>query len=141
MAKAGSREAFKAVDFDYVLKLAVFSQRAKVPDFHVVSAAGASAGSRVFYNRVKGNMESELQKLQKIKSIYIYRPSMLLGNRSEFRLGETIGKIVMKALKPIIPKSYQAIYDVQVAMSMKHYAKQGEKGVHIITNKMMIELT
>ncbi len=141
MRKARSKVAFKLVDFDYVLKLAVFTQRAKTPQFHVVSAAGANSKAMVFYSRVKGNMESELHKLTKIRSIYIYRPSMLLGDREEFRFGETVGKIAMRALSFLTPKSSKAIYDVQVAMSMLHYAKQPEKGVHIISNEQMHELT
>ncbi len=141
MKKAGSKDAFKTVDFDYVLKLAVFSQRKNIPQFHVVSAAGADTGSRVFYNRVKGNMENELEKLKKIKSIYVYRPSMLLGDRDEFRLGETLGKIAMKAFSFLTPKSYKAIYDVQVAMSMLHHAKDAKKGYHVVDNAAMHDLT
>ena len=57
MRKARGKAAFKLVDFDYVLKLAVFSQRVKIPQFHVVSAAGANPKAMVYYSRVKGNME------------------------------------------------------------------------------------
>ncbi|MEQ9186242.1 MAG: SDR family oxidoreductase [Cryomorphaceae bacterium] len=141
MRKAGGKAAFKLVDFDYVLKLAVFSQRAKTPQLHIISAAGANPKAIIFYNRVKGNMESELQKLRKIKSIYIYRPSMLLGDRGEFRIGETIGKILMKMVSFMTPKSSKAIYDVQVAMSMLHFAKHSKKGIHTISNAEMHDLT
>lgn len=141
MAKARSKQAFKQVDFDYVLKLAVFSQRKGVAQFHVVSAKGADPGSRIFYNRVKGNMEAELHKLTKIRSIYIYQPSMLLGDREEFRLMETLGKIMMNTFKFLIPKSARAIYDIQVAMSMHHFAMQAKKGIHVIPNEKMISHT
>jgi uncharacterized protein YbjT (DUF2867 family) len=141
MKKAGSKDAFKTVDFDYVLKLAVFSQRKNIPQFHVVSAAGADKDSRIFYNRVKGNMEQELEKLKKFKSVYVYRPSMLLGDREEFRLGETLGKIAMKAVSFLTPKSYKAIYDVQVAMNMLHHSKQAKKGYHVVDNAAMHDLT
>ncbi|MEX2596564.1 MAG: NAD(P)H-binding protein, partial [Salibacteraceae bacterium] len=114
MAKAGNKNAFKKVDFDYVVSLAVFSQRKNIPQFHVVSATGSNVDSKVFYNRVKGNMEQEISKLDKFKSIYIYRPSLLLGNREEFRMAESIGKALMKTFSFLIPKSYKAIYDIQV---------------------------
>lgn len=140
MANAGSRDAFRKVDYEYVITLAVFCQRTHVPQFHVVSAAGASSKSRIFYNQVKGRMEHEVSKLKKIPSIYIYRPSMLLGNRQEFRLGEAIGKFFMKGLALVIPKKYKAIYDIQVAHSMMTHALKPTKGTHIIDNKMMLEM-
>lgn len=139
MRKAGGKAAFKLVDFDYVLKLAVFSQRAKTPQLHVISALGANPKAIVYYNRVKGNMQLELQKLSDIKSIYVYQPSMLLGEREEFRLGEQLGKIAMRFVKFMTPKRSQAIYDVQVASSMLRHAKQPKKGFHIISNLEMHE--
>jgi uncharacterized protein YbjT (DUF2867 family) len=141
MRKAGGKAAFKMVDFDYVLKLAVFSQRIKSTQFHVISAAGASSKSLFYYNRVKGNMEAELHKLDKLKSIYIYRPSMLLGDREEFRFGEIMGKIFMRLFHFLTPISAKAIYDVQVALSMLHFAEKGEKGIHEVSNAEMHELT
>ncbi len=141
MANAGSKDAFRKVDFEYVSKLAVFSQRKDIPQFHVVSAAGSNPNSKIFYNKVKGRMEAEIQKLDGLKSIYIYRPSMLLGDREEFRFGELMGKILMKGLSFIIPKSSKAIYDTQVAHAMLHHAEHPKKGSHIITNAAMHDLS
>lgn len=141
IANAGSRDAFRKVDYEYVVKLAVYTQRAKVQQLHVISAAGASSKSRIFYNQVKGRMENEVTKLNKLRSIYIYRPSLLLGNRDEFRLGETIGKIFMKAFSLFIPKSRKAIHDVQVAHSMVVNAMKPSKGTHIVDNKAMHQLS
>lgn len=139
MAKAGSKDAFRKVDYEYVIKLAVYSQRKGIPQFHVVSAAGANANSRIFYNKVKGRMEAELQKLVKLRTICIYRPSMLLGNREEFRFGESFAKILMKALGFLIPKPYKAIYDQEVAMAMIAHAKAAKKGIQVVTNKAMMQ--
>jgi len=139
MAQAGGKDAFRRVDYEYVVKLAVFSQRKKVPQFHVVSAAGASPTSKIFYNKVKGRMEMEVQKLAKIRSIYIYRPSMLLGDRTEFRLAESVGKFFMNVFSFMIPKSSKAIFDTQVAESMIKNALQSKKGSHVITNAEMVE--
>ncbi|MDB4104951.1 NAD-dependent epimerase/dehydratase family protein [Salibacteraceae bacterium] len=141
MANAGSKDAFRKVDFEYVSKLAVFSQRKDIPQFHVVSAAGSNPNSKIFYNKVKGRMEAEIQKLDQLKSIYIYRPSMLLGDRKEFRFGEFAGKVLMKGLSFIIPKSSKAIYDSQVAHAMLHHAEQPKKGSHIVTNAEMLDLS
>lgn len=138
MKKAGNKAAFKLVDFDYVLKLAVFSQRKNIPQFHVISAAGADPNSKIFYNRVKGNMELELVKLKKIRSVYVYQPSMLLGDRKEFRLMETLGKIAMRWFAFLLPSTIKAIHAEQVAMAMISNAHRGDKGFHIVSNKTML---
>ncbi|MDP4663818.1 MAG: NAD(P)H-binding protein [Salibacteraceae bacterium] len=140
LRKAGGKEAFKRVDFDYVLKLAVYTQRQNIAQFHVISAKGSNQKATVFYNRVKGHMESELVKLDKIKSIYIYRPSLLLGDRGEFRFGEVVGTFFMKALSFIIPDSTKAIKDHQVAKNMLSNAMNPKKGVHYVENAEMINL-
>lgn len=136
-ANAGSKDAFKTVDYDYVVKLAVFTQRAGIPQFHVISAMGADMKSRLFYNQVKGRMENELHKLTKIRSIYIYRPSLLLGQRSEFRTGERIGQVVMQAFSFLIPQKRKAIHAAQVAYAMLYFAFEGKKGIHVVDNAAM----
>lgn len=141
LKRAGSKGAFKRVDFDYVVKLAVFTQRLKIAQFHVVSAAGANPKGTIYYSRVKGNMQLELQKLDKLKSIFVYQPSMLLGDRDEFRLMESVGKFFMKAFGFLIPKSSKAIYDWQVAQSMIHFAFKPQKGYNEIGNAAMLDLT
>ena len=139
MSQAGGKDAFRRVDYEYVVTLAVFAQRKKVAQFHVVSAAGASPTSKIFYNKVKGRMEMEVKKLAKIRSIYIYRPSMLLGDRTEFRLAESLGKVLMNVFSFIIPKSSTAIFDTQVASSMISNALNPKKGVNVVSNAEMIE--
>lgn len=140
-ANAGSKEAFKKVDYDYVVKLAVFTQRAGIQQFHVVSASGANTNAIFFYNRVKGNMEDELHKLTRIRSIYIYRPSLLLGSRGEYRFGESIGKFFMKAFDVLIPKKARAIHAAQVAYCMVHHALRPQQGLHVVGNQQMHQLT
>jgi uncharacterized protein YbjT (DUF2867 family) len=84
MRRAGSREAFRRVDHDHVLALGRWAAKARARRFVVVSAAGADASSRVFYNRVKGEMERGLAALG-LASLVVVRPSLLAGERSEFR--------------------------------------------------------
>lgn len=89
--KAGSREAFRRVDFEAPLMLAKFAKESGAGQFLSVSSLGADARSRVFYSRVKGELEEAVKALQ-IPSTVFFRPSLLLGDRKEFRLGERIGE-------------------------------------------------
>ena len=85
--KAGSQEAFRAVDHDLVLDLAQRAKRGGVERVVVVTAIGSDANSRIFYSRVKGETERDLRALQ-LKHLEIYQPSLLLGDRSDFRIAE-----------------------------------------------------
>lgn len=91
MKQAGSREAFRHVDHDLVLAVARGALSAGARHFVLVSALGADPGSSFFYNRVKGEAERDLLALG-YRSVTILRPSLLLGARGEFRLGEAIAK-------------------------------------------------
>jgi len=99
--KAGSQAAFRAVDFDMVLHFAKAAKKAGAMRFLVVSALGANAKSSVFYNRVKGEMEQALRDLD-FKSLTIFRPSLLVGERAEARMGERVGIAVFSALAPLM---------------------------------------
>lgn len=94
---AGSQEAFRRVDYHYVLKAAQLAKQAGTNYFGFVSAIGANARSRVFYNRVKGELEVDVARLG-LRRWNAVRPSLLLGDRKEFRFGERLGEAVMKAL-------------------------------------------
>ena len=141
MAQAGGKDAFRQVDYAYVVKLAVYAQRRGISQLHIVSATGANPDSKIFYNKVKGRMELEVRKLQKLRSIYFYRPSMLLGERDQFRFGESLGKVFMRAFSFLIPKSHKAIYDFEVAEAMHFFSKSPKKGQHIISNAEMINMS
>jgi len=95
--KAGSRENFYTVDHDYVLNFARLCKKRGVKTFIVVSAMGADVKSKVFYNQVKGRTEEDLKSLD-FESLVILRPSLLLGERSEFRLGEWIAQKTIGSL-------------------------------------------
>lgn len=97
LKKAGSQEAFRRVDLDYVVNAATFAKRHSARHFLMVSAVGADARSRVFYSRVKGEAESAVAKLG-IECVLIFRPSFILGPREESRLGERLGMVVAAAL-------------------------------------------
>ncbi|WP_413557969.1 NAD(P)H-binding protein [Bdellovibrio sp. HCB209] len=117
---AGSQEAFRKVDYDYVMEFAKIAEKAQAQKFMVISAMGANAESSVFYNRVKGEMERDLRKLS-IPQIEVFRPSLLVGERKEHRTGEAFAiKLapIMNALMIGPLKKYKAIAAKDVAKAM-----------------------
>ena len=136
MKKAGSKKAFKRVDHDYPLELARMARLNGAEKYALVSAVGANTRSMFFYNRVKGQLEAEVQQLP-FETIYLMRPSMLLGPRREKRLGENIGKALMKPLRFLMPDSMKPIHASQVAAAMIDRMNQNEKGRYIISSGQM----
>jgi uncharacterized protein YbjT (DUF2867 family) len=118
---AGSQEAFRKVDFDYVVNSAKAAKRAGTTKMAVVSALGASSKSSVFYNRTKGEMEEALKNLG-FSKLLIVRPSFLSGNREVLgqtkRRGEAIALAVTSVFNPLIPKKYRSISAYAVASCM-----------------------
>jgi len=132
--KAGSQETFKKIDYSLVVTIAGLMRRQGAEQFLVISAMGADPNSKVFYNRVKGEMESSLQELG-YPCLRIIRPSLLLGNREEFRLGEKIGVLLTPVLKPLMLgslKKYRPVQAESVALFMVKVAhEEPVSGVHI----------
>jgi len=91
--KAGSPAAFKAVDHDLVMDLAKRAKAGGVERVVVVTAIGSDPNSNLFYAKVKGETERDLQSLG-LKHLEIYRPSLLLGERQEFRLAERLSVLL-----------------------------------------------
>lgn len=137
---AGSRQAFRAVDFDAVVALARAARKAGAKRLGVVSAMGADARSRVFYNQVKGEMEAALAA-EKFHTLVITRPSMLAGNRASLtqptRLGERIALALMTALRPVIPDNYRAIQAHDVARALVAAVREGPKGHRVMLSGEM----
>jgi uncharacterized protein YbjT (DUF2867 family) len=137
---AGSQAAFRAVDLDAVLALARAARAAGVRRLGVVSAMGADAKSKVFYNRVKGEMEQAVSALG-FDTVVIARPSLLDGERDALgqptRRGEQFALKVMRLLKPLIPSNYQAISDAQVANALVEAVLAGRPGVQILLSGQM----
>ena len=118
---AGSKEAFRAVDFDAVLAFAKAAKRAGARRLAVVSALGADPQSRVFYNQVKGQTEQALVGLD-FETLVIARPSLLLGNRAALqqptRFGEALAQSVVPAMAWLTPRRLRAIKAETVAHAM-----------------------
>ena len=107
--------------------------------FILVSSAGANAKSMNFYQRLKGETDEAVKETGP-KTVHIMRPSLLLGERKEFRLGENIGKAFMIFLSFLIPKKYKAIQGKDVAKVMVALAKKNEEGSFIHDNKEIRKL-
>ncbi|MEJ8836687.1 hypothetical protein [Ramlibacter sp. AN1133] len=118
---AGSEEAFRAVDFDASLATARAAQAAGARRAGVVSAMQADAGSRIFYSRVKGELEEAVTGLG-FEGVVIARPSLLVGDRQALgqreRAGEKIGLQVGRWLKPFIPANFRPITAAEVARAL-----------------------
>ncbi|HEX9691050.1 MAG TPA: NAD(P)H-binding protein [Gemmatimonadales bacterium] len=99
--QAGSREAFRAVDFAAPLAAARAARERGASGFVLVSSTGASSASRVFYLRVKGELEDALKEMD-FGSLTVLRPSLLLGRRSERRVGEAASGVVLAILGPLL---------------------------------------
>ena len=131
MNKAGSREQFKKIDYQYVIDFANLTVRLGASKFLVISSVGADPKSPAFYNKVKGMTEDALKGMG-FKHLVILRPSLLLGNRTEFRLAEKLSGYVMKALNFMIPVNFKAIQGERVAEYMIKMALTPTEAVSVI---------
>ena len=132
--KAGSREAFRFVDFVLPVRLAKWAESNKAESFSIVTSMGADSSSSIFYNRVKGEVEQQIQEYS-IPRINIFRPSLIMGKRKEFRLGEIVGKVVFLILNPLmigVAKKYRGIHAENIAKGMIYHLDKLQEGVHII---------
>ena len=131
MKKAGSREAFRRVDYHYPLEVARLARRRGVPTFVLNSAMGADSGSRFFYNQVKGALERDLQAVG-FDSLTLVRPGLIGGEREEFRLGEHTATLVLGALGPVLPRKWRINPAARIAALMIEAALGGRAGVQVV---------
>ena len=130
---AGSQAAFYQVDCTYPLNVATWAQGHGATQFVMVSALGASPESSVYYNRVKGEVEQKITALNFNTTIFA-RPSLLIGERTEYRLGERIALFLTPLFHILLVgslKKYRPIKAAQVAHAMLELAQQPRTGVHV----------
>jgi uncharacterized protein YbjT (DUF2867 family) len=134
---AGSQEAFRAVDFDLVVSVARAARSAGARRLAVVSALGADARSRVFYNRVKGEAEDMLATLG-YETLVIARPSLLLGDREALgqptRPGEVWATRFLGPTLPWIPAGVRPIEAKTVAAAMVAALDDATPGTHVLSS-------
>jgi len=130
---AGSQQAFRNVDYDYVLAFARAGQRAGAKQFLLVTALGADPASRIFYSRVKGEVERAVRELP-YRGVQIFRPSFLMGERAEARLAERLGIPVARVLAPLFVgplRRYRPVHAADVARAMVQIAKEELRGPNV----------
>lgn len=119
-AKTPDKEQYKAIDFGIPVAAASLCKKNEIPSFLVVSAMGADAQSSMFYNRVKGKMETAVLHFGLPKT-HILQPSLIGGQRTESRPGEHIGKQLMKVLGFLLVgslKKYRTIAPKDIAQAL-----------------------
>lgn len=140
--KAGSKEAQYKVDFTYNYITAQFAKQNGIKTLAHVSSLGANANSSNFYIRTKGELENKLQALDFDKTI-IARPSIILGDRKEFRLGEKIGIGVVKALTFLMIgplRKYRGVHAQKIAKCLIEEAcNESRKGYNIIESDLILK--
>ena len=129
--KAGSQAAFYTVDFTYPYALAQLALQQGANHFLMVTAHGANPKSKIFYNRVKGEVEQALQRLN-YPRLTIFRPSILLGDRQEFRLGEAFAKPITSLFAWALPESLKPVTDDAVALAMLEFANRSGSGFRVV---------
>ena len=137
MKQAGSPDAFRKVDFTYVVELARVAVRHRASQFLVVTAVGADPQSRIVYSRVKGEAEEALRRLQ-FESIQIFRPSLLVGARAQGRPAERVAGLLslLVAWAFVGPLSrYRPIKAEAVARAMVRVARDAPRGTHLYESK------
>ncbi|WP_165670561.1 oxidoreductase [Metapseudomonas otitidis] len=125
--QAGSQEAFRAIDLDLVMAVGRRALELGARHYLVISALGADRGSSVFYNRVKGEMEDALRD-QGWPQLTLARPSLLLGPRQEFRLGERLAAPLMR----LIPGKYRGIEACTLARALWRLALETGEGTRVV---------
>lgn len=140
--KAGSQDAFRKVDFEYPKQFAAFALDNKVKQFLIISSLNADAMSGNFYLKTKGEIQDFLKNCA-FESVAVLQPSLLLGNRTEFRLGEKVGAFFMKAFSFVFQgnlKKYKPIEGKTVAKALLKIAQKNVKGFKIYESDVMQEI-
>jgi uncharacterized protein YbjT (DUF2867 family) len=135
--KAKTKEAFRKVDYEYPVRLAQLAMQNGAQQFLIVTAMGANRDSGIFYNQVKGQVEEKLRGIG-LPALHIFRPSLLLGERAESRLGEQIGSVLAGVLTPLMVgglRKYRPIHVKTVAQAMVHTARSQAKGLHVYSSE------
>lgn len=139
--KTKDKVIYRKIDFGIPTDASKLARANKIKSFLVISALGANAKSKIFYNHTKGEMEKVVLN-QKIQNTYILRPSLIKGKRDEDRLGEKIGSIIMKVLSPFLLgkwKKYRAIEAETIANAL-HALAQAKPDYKIIESDKIQEI-
>ncbi|HGN1707619.1 TPA: NAD(P)H-binding protein [Providencia rettgeri] len=136
MKVAGSKAAFRQVDYDYPLACAELARKWHCPTFVLTSALGANANSPFFYSRVKGELEKRLMGLG-FDSLTLVRPNVISGHRNQERLGEVVVIRIISVLSRLLPASCQVSPASNIARALFDAAVSPIHGVNIVSSKQL----
>lgn len=139
---AGSRDAFREVDFGYPMALARATLSQGAQRFLLVSSLGADPDSRTFYLRVKGDLEAAIRQLP-FTAALVFRPSLLLGERKELRLGERVSAVAMLGLSPLMRGRFSRLRPIRaadVALAMARAAQRETSGYTVFESDQIADL-
>jgi uncharacterized protein YbjT (DUF2867 family) len=129
IGKAKTKENQYKIDYTYQFEVAKLAAQNGVKNYVLISSAGANANSKIFYSKMKGELDAAVQQLP-FEKITILRPSFLDGDRKESRLGEKIGMAIFKLIAWIPGiKKYRPIHVNQVAQAMRNAISKGKSGI------------
>jgi len=137
MKVAGSQAAFRRVDHDYPLAVARLTRANETPTYVLNSATGADAGSRFFYNRVKGELEKALMD-EGFASLTFVRPGLIGGEREASRPAERLMVGALSLAGPLLPARWRLNPAPQIARALLAAALNAQPGRHIVTADQLI---
>ena len=139
--KTPDQENYRKIDYQYPLDMGWIAYTNGAAQYHLVSSLGANPQSSIFYSRLKGEVERDLKTIP-FKTIHIYRPSLLDGEREESRLGERLMIYAMRALNPLLIgslKKYRSIRIDRVAAAMLNQSLVDKRGIFIHQSDQLLE--
>jgi len=140
--KTPDRSSYYRIDHDYPVQLAALAQKNGVEQVHIISSIAANAASGSFYIRMKGETERDIAAIP-FRSVHIYRPSFLSGNREEKRLLEQWGLKVFRMVRPLLTgrfKKYRSIDAAVVARAMVRNAAGNSQGINIYESDIIQDI-
>ncbi|QED38374.1 NAD-dependent epimerase/dehydratase family protein [Antarcticibacterium arcticum] len=137
-SKTPDEDTYRKIDYGIPVAAAKLCNENGIETFEVISSMGSSPGSKVFYNRIKGEME-EAVLAQNITNTYIFQPSLIAGDRVEKRFFENLAKNALKVLNFVLVgplKKYRSIHPEIIARAMIQVDKHGFKHTRIQSNEI-----
>lgn len=135
----GDKEKYRSIDYDIPVNAAKIGISKGCDTFVLVSSMGANAKSSNFYTNLKGKVEVKVSSFG-YKNLHIFRPSILLGKRQEFRFGEKLAKTVMKTFSFLLPSKIKPIQAKDVAISMVKASKHNIDNIKIYHYKDILRV-
>lgn len=136
------KEAYREADLYRPLRIAKLLKANNGKQLLIISAMGADENARIFYNKLKGELQRKLIEMQ-LPCLHIFQPSLLLGDRREHRSGEKFATALMAFIQPMLVggwRKYRAIHVKSVAKAMFVKAKQSGSGNHIYTSDIIQQI-